>query len=475
MNDDAQVNQLFNFIPDREGRFHNSQRGRVYGIDGIAPCLNTVSGGGLEPKILIEDNMNTRLVQMIEDGQIPEVNGLYIDTYNKSTNPDVAGTIRTTIDTANMHYIQEIDQIPLNTDVDDCAFTITTRYGAMCFSNLYNGCRFPMTAVIVAEDEPCILTALRSEEGRRLRRQGVDTFAHKELFPRTDGIANTLTSVTKDNLLLETIICAIGAYKKDMETKDTPQIQPLVPWNRPGDPTEICPTITTSAFEHNNVVIEPMVMHDPRKSFGKVAPSAEASPTLLATDYKSPHLVIEGDKEQTEPRRKDLLRFEEQDNGNIHAVNCKDPSHPHAPEWNITHPDNAAPTVTTSHEPKVIENADPRIVGYSRDEKGHIVSRHLKEEANTLTTYTGSGNSMDQYVAEGQVIKRKRIRKLTERECLRLMDVSEDDIDKILSSGVSKSAAYKLAGNSICQNVLYHIFKQLFAPKISENQQLSLF
>lgn len=38
---------------------------------------------------------------------------------------------------------------------------------------------------------------------------------------------------------------------------DTPLVQPLVPWNRPGQPSDICPTITTSAFEHNNVVIEP--------------------------------------------------------------------------------------------------------------------------------------------------------------------------------------------------------------------------
>lgn len=41
------------------------------------------------------------------------------------------------------------------------------------------------------------------------------------------------------------------------------------------------------------------------------------------------------------------------------------------------------------------------------------------------------------------------IRKLTERECFRLMAVPEDDITKIANSGVSRSAQYKLAGNSI--------------------------
>ena len=32
--------------------FNNPQKGRVYSIDGISPCLNTMSGGGLQPKII---------------------------------------------------------------------------------------------------------------------------------------------------------------------------------------------------------------------------------------------------------------------------------------------------------------------------------------------------------------------------------------------------------------------------------------
>lgn len=32
--------------------FNNPQNGRVYSIDGISPCLNTMSGGGLQPKII---------------------------------------------------------------------------------------------------------------------------------------------------------------------------------------------------------------------------------------------------------------------------------------------------------------------------------------------------------------------------------------------------------------------------------------
>lgn len=54
-----------------------------------------------------------------------------------------------------------------------------------------------------------------------------------------------------------------------------------------------------------------------------------------------------------------------------------------------------------------------------------------------------------------------RIRKLTPREALRLMDVSESDID-IITSTVSNAQAYKLAGNSIVVSVLEAIFRNLF-------------
>lgn len=72
--------------------------------------------------------------------------------------------------------------------------------------------------------------------------------------------------------------------------------------------------------------------------------------------------------------------------------------------------------------------------------------------------------------------KRYRIRKLTARECFRLMDVCESDIDKIQASGVSESQQYKLAGNSIVVSVMALTFKNLFSKeKAEETGQLSLF
>lgn len=68
-----------------------------------------------------------------------------------------------------------------------------------------------------------------------------------------------------------------------------------------------------------------------------------------------------------------------------------------------------------------------------------------------------------------------RIRKLTERECFRLMDVAETDIDKIQAAGISRTQQYKMAGNSIVVAVLYHIFRKMFIQPECETRQMKLF
>lgn len=67
------------------------------------------------------------------------------------------------------------------------------------------------------------------------------------------------------------------------------------------------------------------------------------------------------------------------------------------------------------------------------------------------------------------------VRKLTERECYRLMGVDDADIDKLLAAPIARTAHYKLAGNSIVVDVLYHLFRKLFVNIGSESQQLTIF
>ena len=57
-----------------------------------------------------------------------------------------------------------------------------------------------------------------------------------------------------------------------------------------------------------------------------------------------------------------------------------------------------------------------------------------------------------------------RIRKLTPRECWRLMDFKDEDFEKATKVN-SNTQLYKEAGNSIVVNVLVAILGQLFEGK----------
>lgn len=68
--------------------------------------------------------------------------------------------------------------------------------------------------------------------------------------------------------------------------------------------------------------------------------------------------------------------------------------------------------------------------------------------------------------------KKFRIRKLTPRECFRLMGVDDKDTDKIQADGISNSAQYKLAGNSIVVDVLFHLFRKMFIETYADKETL---
>lgn len=54
-----------------------------------------------------------------------------------------------------------------------------------------------------------------------------------------------------------------------------------------------------------------------------------------------------------------------------------------------------------------------------------------------------------------------RIRKLTPKECWRLMDFTDEEYEAAEKAGVSKTQLYKQAGNSIVVSCLAHIFREL--------------
>ena len=94
---------------------------------------------------------------------------------------------------------------------------------------------------------------------------------------------------------------------------------------------------------------------------------------------------------------------------------------------------------------------DVFILGYTRDGKGKVVKRNKLSYSNTIHTATGGGCNTDQFASVNN-----RIRRLTPRECFRLMDFPED-----FKWSVSDTQAYKQAGNSIVVNVLAEIINKL--------------
>ena len=85
-----------------------------------------------------------------------------------------------------------------------------------------------------------------------------------------------------------------------------------------------------------------------------------------------------------------------------------------------------------------------------------IDSRHVNE----FTAVIGTPEDLDQILLDLMPI-RIRIRKLTPKECMRLQGVTDEDFEKMRAAGLSNSALYKLAGNSICTAPLKGIFTQL--------------
>lgn len=111
-----------------------------------------------------------------------------------------------------------------------------------------------------------------------------------------------------------------------------------------------------------------------------------------------------------------------------------------------------------SHAPAVVEPR-PEVVGMMNYKSGY---------ENTARIYGTNGIAPSLQVPSGGNTETKiaecayRIRKLTERECFRLMDVPEAYIDRIQQAGISRSQQYKMAGNSIVVSCMYHIWRRLW-------------
>lgn len=265
-------------------------------------------------------------------------------------------------------------------------------------------------------------------------------------------------------------------------------------------------------------IAEPMCSVHPlshAKEFNPKTSIKTISPALRATDYKCPHCVYEPHIIQVGNLYPDTDNFKNRTMGRVYSadglsptINCcgggdREPKilTPRRTEFgkqirkqyeahqvdmsrhDMTQleprEDGISNTLTSAQKDNLV--AEPLLIpeattkGYAEAYDGDSINLALPnsktrrgrvghQQANTLDTSCNQG-----------VVTNYRIRKLTPRECFRLMDVSEPDIDKLLNAGISNSQLYKLSGNSIVVSCLYHIFRKMFIEPQNENQQLTLF
>ena len=215
---------------------------------------------------------------------------------------------------------------------------------------------------------------------------------------------------------------------------------------------------------------------------------------LAATDYKDPTKIIETRTmiEITEPKIKRLGNLYDENAGGARAGNVYNASGL-SPTLQTAQGGNRMPLIT---EPIIAasrgcnpDNPSDRTTGLPTEQRLEVNTQGI---SNTLTTV-----GKDNYVVEpvnqyddgtARTIKSQyyknsianfdktgtygatgvckidkhgiKIRKLTPRECWRLMGFSDEDFDSV--KGISNTQLYKMAGNSIVVNVLEGIFRELF-------------
>lgn len=132
---------------------------------------------------------------------------------------------------------------------------------------------------------------------------------------------------------------------------------------------------------------------------------------------------------------------------------------------NTYDPNYLSPTLQTSQggnrQPLIFTN-DPIICasGGRNPENSSDRTSGIKTEQRLEINKNGVSNTLTTVQKDNYVLNKYRIRKLTPKECFRLMGFKDEEFYRI--HGISDSQLYKMAGNSIVVNVLEAIFKELF-------------
>ena len=307
----------------------------------------------------------------------------------------------------------------------------------------------------------------------------------KHQTPRTDGISPTLTEAMgkgggQTPIIIDTAEPKERFYKQAFETLKENECEvgdTIDAFNRKVNKSGVCPTLTTRP-EGFKTAILPVVgamrgrnPEDPSDRTAGVPTEQrleinEKGLCNALTTVQKDNLVIEEDKQDYVSRRYNEFIEEK---GYVPEMFVA---------YNKTEIKDVAPTLTGQCSSPSGSSA---VLKLETPVKVNVATKQGYEEAKpgdyVNITYPGSktkrgrvGNGVAHTLTCGDgnavITENVRIRKLTPRECLRLMGWKDEQIDKIVAAKISGTQQYRQAGNGIVVQVLESIFKALFLGEI---------
>ena len=322
--------------------------GNVWDKNGLCPTLTTMQGGGREPMIIEEPKLVGGLGEKVSNGGT--------QYYNQDRVYDSDGVAVAVATSFNVHH---------------CNMVIVAMRG-------------------------------RNPDNPSDRTPGITT--EQRLEPNSEGICNTLTTVQKDNLVLENIV--IGGMQEHQSIKDD----------------GVCTTLTSSMGTGGGYV--PMVVEEE---------------TIIYDDYNS-----------NIPKNQDCIGTLTTNIGSSSTRN----------EIKIIEKQTARNSEIVKIEKNGFYEQAIKTAEDNNAQEGDIIDAFNQKVLTDGISPTITTRPEGKKTAILPVVERHRIRKLTPRECFRLMNVEEEQFNRA-EKVVSNSQLYKVAGNAIVVSVLCALFSQL--------------
>ena len=321
-------------------------------------------------------------------------------------------------------------------------------------NTMQGGCKQPM--IIEAES----IRMVRTEEGKALRKKYENHEIHhgfnehREPELRKDGVTNTLSTVQKDNY-----ICVAMRGRNPTNPSDrTPgiELEQTLEVNQNG--TTNCLT----SVQKDNLVLEKNIPCKLNKMpYGHLDSMDNAevcdvntptSSTVTARYYKG----IGAHKDNMIMDKIAIKQATKQGYIECEVGGVADFSYPDSEtrRGRVQDNGNTCPTLTAESQ-DICRIEQVGQISSDNSQYGTVIG----ENGLCSTLQAGTHG-----YANNCIQTQYRIRKLTPRECWRLMDFSDEDFEKAEEVN-SNTQLYKQAGNSIVKNVLIAIFGQMIPGK----------